>query len=160
MHVSYQDDRGANSVELQGELCEGSLHHAWDECIIRESLGSDSSAIAAELRADISDADRDSWQFDAPVEWANESYRITIDAAAEYCTMREGACWYSANNMMLQRGEERRAVTFDRQYVATHRGTVETTPGAGRSPSRRTLEQGTAIASTGPRLANKVRATG
>jgi len=126
MHVSYQDDRGANSVELQGALCEGSLHHAWDECIIRESLGSDSQAIAAALRADVTDADRASWQFDAPVEWANESYQLTIAADAEYCTMREGACWYDASNMMLQNGEARRAVTFDRQYVATHRATVET----------------------------------
>lgn len=125
MHVTYQDDRGANSIELTGELCEESLHGAWDDCIIRESLGDRSRRIAERLRSDITDADRLRWQHDSPVEWANESYQLATSVEAQYCTKRDGACWYSPDNMMLQRGEARRAVVFDSHYVALHSATVE-----------------------------------
>lgn len=125
MHVTFQDDRGANSIELAGNLCAGSLHFAWDVCIVRESLGDDPRAAARRLRDKIDDADRVRWQFDSPIEWANESFQLATAANAEYCIRQSGACWYAADNMLLQSGEAWRTVTLDRDYVATHRGTVE-----------------------------------
>ena len=125
MHVTYQDDRGANSIELESDSCEQSLHGGWDDCIIRDSLGDRSRRIAERLRDAISAADRARWQHDSPVEWANESYQLATSAEAQYCTWRDGACWYSVDNMMLQRGEPRRTVAFDDRYVAAHSATVE-----------------------------------
>lgn len=125
MHVSFQDDRGGNSIELSGSLCEGSLHFAWDVCIIRESLGNDARAIARRLHEEVDDADRARWQFDSPAEWADESLQLATAVNAEYCTRRSGACWYAVDNMLLQSGEGRRSVVLDRDYVATHKVTVE-----------------------------------
>ena len=124
MHVSYQDDRGANSIEVAGELCAGSLHFAWDDCLVRESLGTNARRIARRLRDAVSPVDRERWQRDAPAEWANESYQLAIAPAAEYCTRQQGACWYAADNLLLQRGEARRTVRVDDDYVASHADTV------------------------------------
>lgn len=36
MHVSFEDDRGANSVNV-GEPCGGNLHAVWDSCVIERA---------------------------------------------------------------------------------------------------------------------------
>lgn len=124
MHVSYQDDRGANSIEVQADYCEGSLHYAWDECLIKETLGDESRPIADGLLNTITDDQRTAWRYDSPAEWANESYQISTASAAEYCVWRDGACWYDADNMQLQRGEERRVLRLNDDYLDLHRDTV------------------------------------
>lgn len=125
LHVSFQDDRGANSISQPGGEESGNLHGAWDFDIIDRQLGANYLQIAAKLRADLSDRDRAEWMFDSPVEWANESYQITISAKVQYCTQKQGACWYSKNNMMLNPGEVWREVDITRRYTARHRKTVE-----------------------------------
>lgn len=124
MHVSYQDDRGANLIEVQSDFCEGSLHYAWDECLVSETLGNESRPIADRLLASITDDERAAWRFDSPAEWANESYQISTMSGTGYCVWRDGACWYDAENMELQRGEERRVLRMNDDYVERHRGTV------------------------------------
>ena len=124
MHVSFQDDLGANLIEVQAEFCEGSLHYAWDECLIEETLGSDARAIAERLRREISRDNRLAWQYDSPAEWANESFQIATAAEADYCRRLDGACWYDVDNMILQRGEERRVIQMDRAYVDAHQDLV------------------------------------
>lgn len=124
LHVSYQDDRGANNVETIG-MCEGNLHGAWDGCMIEREMGTDSRTIADGLLHTVSAADRLSWQHDSPIEWANESYQITISPETDYCDNRDGACWHSADNMLLNDGEEPRVVTVDQRYISAHRTTIE-----------------------------------
>jgi hypothetical protein len=125
MHVSFQDDLGANSVAQKGDDTNGNLHSAWDSDIIEQEIGSDFSQIAAELRTDISEQDRSQWSFDSPVEWANESFQVAISPAANYCTQKQGACWYGPDNMMLHQGEPQRDVAITDYYTATHSRTVE-----------------------------------
>ena len=124
MHVSYQDDRGANFVEVQSSYCEGSLHYAWDECLIAATLGNESRPIADRLLQTITDDERAAWRHDAPAEWANESYQITTRGDTGYCVWRDGACWYDKENMQLQRGEARRVVDLDQDYLERHGDTV------------------------------------
>jgi hypothetical protein len=38
LHVSFEDDRGGNSVSAQGSSCDN-LHAVWDRCIVEERLG-------------------------------------------------------------------------------------------------------------------------
>jgi hypothetical protein len=123
MHVSFQDDLGANSVAQKSD--DGNLHSAWDFDIIEQEIGSDFFQIAAELRADISAQDRSQWSFDSSVEWANESFQITISPAANYCTQQQGACWYGPDNMMLNQGEPEREVAITDYYTSTHSRTVK-----------------------------------
>lgn len=129
MHTTFADDRGANSVEaiveIDGELVETNLHAIWDSWIIGERLGDDYRRIAERLRASVTDADRALWQFDSPIEWANESFQIATAPAARYCVDREGACWYSSDNMILDAGEPRRRLTIDDGYAAAHIATIE-----------------------------------
>ena len=123
-HVSFQDDRGANSVNVRG-LCEGNLHGTWDGCIIARELGDDSRAIADRLLGEITDRDRAAWKYDVPVEWANESFQLSISKNMGYCVQQSGACWYEPDNMMLSKGENRRVMPIDQDYIDRHLPTIE-----------------------------------
>jgi hypothetical protein len=125
MHVSFQDDLGANLIAQEGDETNGNLHSAWDFNIIEREIGSDFSQIAAELRAEVSEQDRSRWSLDSSVEWANESFQVTISPATKYCTQKQGACWYAPDNMMLNRGEPQREVAITDYYTATHSRTVK-----------------------------------
>lgn len=124
MHVGYQDDQGANWVPNVGE-CERNLHATWDSCIIDALLGTDYRAIAQGLGAEITGAERQDWIHDGPVEWANESYRIAIDADTGYCVDKQDACWYGPDNFILSPGETQRTMKISRAYLKRHRSTVE-----------------------------------
>lgn len=125
LHISFADDRGGNQVLEQGGPCDNNLHSTWDTCIIVEEIGTDFEQNASLLEAEISDDDRDRWRFDSPIEWANESFQITISANVEYCVKQQGACWYSMDNMLLQDEETRRKVTVDQAYRTTHTEAVK-----------------------------------
>jgi len=120
MHVSFQDDRGANSNRVDPDSENASLHGVWDYTIIADSLGDDYQEIATSLRDDISEQQRAAWKHDSPIEWVNESFQITISPAAGYCIQKQGACWYSSDNMMLDQGEEWRNLTITADYLQMH----------------------------------------
>lgn len=125
LHVSFQDDRGGNFIAKQADQGHGNIHSVWDFDIIEQRIGSDYLKIAAGLRKEITDRERTTWRFDSPVEWANESYQITISPATEYCTQQQGACWYSADNMMIDKGERQRELLVSEQYLTQHKETIE-----------------------------------
>lgn len=129
MHVSFQDDRGANSNFVESELVAdpefSNLHGVWDYLIISYSLGEDFAAIAANLRRSISTEQRAAWRFDSPIEWANESYQITIAPEIRYCVQQQGACWYDQSNMMLDQDEDWRSLAIDEAYLQRHTPAVK-----------------------------------
>jgi hypothetical protein len=124
LHISFQDDLGANQIR-QKDNDESSLHGAWDFLIIDRELGDDHNQIAADLRATITAKDREQWMFDSSVEWVNESFQITIARKTGYCTLKNGACWYDKNNMILNPDEKWKEVDITRSYTRRHRKTVE-----------------------------------
>lgn len=120
MHVSFQDDRGANSIRVDPGDEDASLHGVWDYAIIAHNLGDDHRQIADDLYGDVSEQQRAAWKHDSPIEWVNESFQITISPAARYCVKKHGACWYSSDNMMLDQGEEWRNLTVAEDYLQLH----------------------------------------
>ena len=120
MHVAFQDDRGANSISVDVDLPDANLHAVWDYSILSRNLGDDYRQIAADLQTTVSDVQRDAWIHDSPIEWANESYQITISPSVEYCTLQQGACWYSSDSMMLNDGESWREMAITDEYLELH----------------------------------------
>jgi hypothetical protein len=88
-------------------------------------MGDDYAQIAVNLRDDISDQQRAAWRPDSPIEWANESFQITISPATDYCVQKQGACWYSSDNMMLDQGEEWRNLTITADYLQLQAPIIE-----------------------------------
>ena len=130
MHTTFSDDRGANSITAividdDGEFIESTLHGVWDYWIIHWQLGDDYQALADRLRESVDDTLRDQWRFDSPVTWANESFQLAISPEVRYCVQQSGACWYSANNMILDRGEPQRVMRIGEAYSAQHAATIE-----------------------------------
>ena len=125
MHVSFQDDRGANSNRVDPDNENANLHGVWDYTIIARIIGDDYAQIAANLRDDISEEQRAQWRPDSPIEWVNESFQITISPATNYCVQKQGACWYSSDNMMLDQGEEWRNLTITADYLQLQAPIIE-----------------------------------
>lgn len=119
-HVSFQDDRGANSIFVNGTDPEKNLHGVWDYDIFSSNYGNDYRQIATDFRVDINDDERLAWRHDSPVEWANESLQITLSKSAQYCTHKQGACWYTADNMLLSRGETWKQLKISKRYLRRH----------------------------------------
>ena len=125
MHVSFQDDRGANSNHVNPDDEDTSLHAVWDYRIVAYNLGENYRQIAADLSSAVSTDQIKAWQHDSPIEWANESFQISISPETRYCVQQQGACWYSSNNMLLDQGEEWRNLTIADDYKQLHAATVE-----------------------------------
>jgi len=124
LHVSFQDDRGGNSNNVDVDIPGANLHGVWDYLIISRNLGDDYRQIATDLRGSISDEQRNKWQHDSPIEWADESYQITTSASVNYCVQKQGACWYTNDNMMLDKGEPWRDIKITDDYLKSHSATV------------------------------------
>jgi hypothetical protein len=122
LHVSFQDDKGGNSNNVN--IPDANLHGVWDYVIISHNLGADYLKIATELRESIADEQRIAWKHDSPIEWANESFQITIAPSVNYCVQKQGACWYTSDNMMLDKGEPRRDITITDDYLEMHAAIV------------------------------------
>jgi len=120
LHVSFQDDRGANSIHVNLEMEYPNLHAVWDYSIISTNFGDNYLQIAARLGGQISDAQRMAWKHDSAIEWANESFQITIASATNYCVRKQGACWYSTDNMLLNSGEDWRKQMISNAYLRRH----------------------------------------
>jgi hypothetical protein len=84
LHVSFEDDRGGNSIRVSGE-CQSNLHSAWDTCLVVAAVGSDASAAATELLKSITPAKIEEWTHSGPRDWANESFALAERAETKYC---------------------------------------------------------------------------
>jgi hypothetical protein len=73
LHVSFEDDRGGNSVLVTG-LCGSNLHSTWDTCLVLKAVGEDVGEAATELMKTITPARIESWTRSKPMGWANESF--------------------------------------------------------------------------------------
>jgi len=60
LHISFEDDRGGNNIRESGP-CTDKLHAVWDTCLIARGLGSHASAIAKQLREEITPEERSQW---------------------------------------------------------------------------------------------------
>jgi len=125
LHVSFQDDLGGNSIAKKGAQGHANIHSVWDSEVIEQRVGNDYAQMAARLRSEITEQERTKWRFDSPVEWANESFQITISPATGYCTLKQGACWYGPDNMLLDRRERQRELLVSEQYLTQHKETIE-----------------------------------
>jgi hypothetical protein len=89
-------------------------------CIIEEGLGDDTHAAAGHLLEGVTDDNRATWRASRPIDWANESFAISIVPEVEYCVTTSSGCWYETQNARLDQGEPERTVLVDRAYIEIH----------------------------------------
>lgn len=69
LHVSFEDDRGGNSITVNG-ACAGNLHSAWDTCLVLKAVDADPAVAATDLLKDISPTTQEQWtQALDPKDW-------------------------------------------------------------------------------------------
>ena len=124
LHVSFEDDRGANKIDVDAP-CDSSLHSVWDTCIIEEKIGTRAREIAVDLRGEITDQDRSRWvparvDTAAIVGWANELLAITLRPSVQYCVQKQGECWYTATQKTYPGNGPKKKVDANDAYLGTH----------------------------------------
>jgi hypothetical protein len=94
LHVSFQDDLGGSKIDRikGGFYSSKDFHQVWDSGIISTARGSRDWWVYAQTLEDIDPSDRAAWQESTPLEWADESYQITIDDDTDYCAKANGSC--------------------------------------------------------------------
>ena len=120
LHVSFQDDRGGNQIAVSGGLCSWDLHAVWDSCIIEEAFPGDPRSIARDLLDKVTDEDRATWRVSRPIDWANESFAISVSPDVRYCVRTDSGCWYDPGNKQLDQGDPEKVVVIDQAYVETN----------------------------------------
>jgi hypothetical protein len=91
LHVSFEDDRGGNEIQVTGE-CTSNLHSAWDTCLVKAAVGENIQDAAASLMNSIAAAQAQEWRQSDPKQWANESFKITESVQTKYCVMHGNSC--------------------------------------------------------------------
>ena len=89
-------------------------------CIIEEALPSDLGSIARDLLDKVTDENRAAWRASRPIDWANESFAISVSPEARYCVPTDSGCWYEAQNEHLNQGELEKVVVIDQAYIETN----------------------------------------
>ena len=105
LHVSFADDRGGNDIDhiKGGFYSVPNLHAVWDSGIIAKAhAGRGWSTYARDLSAAIDDARRREWVRSEPIDWANESYRITIEHDVRYCARDGATCRWEGRTRTLR----------------------------------------------------------
>jgi S1/P1 Nuclease len=91
LHVSFEDDRGGNSILVTG-VCGTNLHSAWDTCLVLKAVGEDVGEAATELVKTITPAKIEGWTHLDPMDWANETFTIAEQAQTKYCIRQGASC--------------------------------------------------------------------
>jgi hypothetical protein len=100
LHVSFEDDRGGNSIPVSG-LCGSNLHSAWDTCLVLRAVGEDVNESATELMKTITPGRIESWNHSNPMDWANESFAIAEQARTEYCIRQGASCDHPSGKVKI-----------------------------------------------------------
>jgi hypothetical protein len=92
LHVSFEDDRGGNSILVTGECGDSNLHSAWDTCLVLKAVGEDVDQAVTDLLTTLPTAKIESWIHSGPMDWANESFAIAEQAQTKYCIRQGASC--------------------------------------------------------------------
>ena len=88
LHVSFADDQGGNKIKpIEGGFYTSkALHSVWDRGIIAKAEHNEGwKAFADALSRKITAGNAAAWVGGNQVDWANESYQLTISPDLEYC---------------------------------------------------------------------------
>jgi len=91
LHVSFEDDRGGNQIDVSGK-CSENLHSTWDTCLVVAAVGKNLQDAADKLRKAVTKAQEQEWTQSDPKAWANESFKITESVSTQYCEKTGGTC--------------------------------------------------------------------
>jgi S1/P1 Nuclease len=107
LHISFQDDRGGNSINsIRGNFFasnNNNLHKVWDSGIIQKMMGESWQMFADFLSSNITDEEREEWRGATPEQMAQESFDIATLREVLYCRMDGSECEAIGNTRTLER---------------------------------------------------------
>ena len=117
LHASDDHDAGGNRVRVQWDgQAPGSLHQYWDTVFV-QGLGADPRAVAAELIAHITPADRQAWARGDAQRWAWQSYELARSIAYGWLPAPDARGHYRLSSRYAARAEQVVALQLSRAGV-------------------------------------------
>jgi hypothetical protein len=117
LHAAFKDDHVGTGIPVVGE-CTGTMHAAWDTCLVTRTVGRDAAQAAAEIANSVTPALRRSWSASRPRDWANESFAIATKASTKYCTRRGGICERPPGGVVIDAAYLRENAAIVRERLA------------------------------------------
>jgi nuclease S1 len=99
LHVSFEDDRGGNTINVSG--CARNLHAVWDRCLVEYAVGRDVVKAASNMMTTITPDMLNQWTKSTPRDWANESFTIAKAPTTRYCVMHGPSCDPMAETLII-----------------------------------------------------------
>ena len=149
LHVSFEDDRGGNSIKISVEdrtcgskkFYKDNLHAVWDNCLLEAGLyervrqspeySEDWTRFSITYAATAFLLDDTSVEFEReivdgePWEWAQESLEITLNPKTGYCFKDGNICKYDEDREKYQKGEKKRYFFVTQKYINDHKEIAE-----------------------------------
>jgi len=148
LHISFADDKGGNSIDVQlagrcGRAASrpDNLHAVWDNCLLeaglfervrkradfKKSWSKNTITYRAvdTIQAQTSLTEEKSFVGSQPFEWAAESYKITLDPKVSYCVKVGNTCQYSPTLVTLPDKKSKRVQQIDQAYLAAFERVAE-----------------------------------
>ncbi len=91
VHVSLRGDSGGNAIGVSGE-CTYDFHNTWDTCLVEKAVGTDVRVAATALINAIPPGMQDQWKQGGTLDWARESFAITLAPKTKYCVQQGSLC--------------------------------------------------------------------
>jgi len=146
LHVSFADDLGGNQikVKLRGKCGThryrykpSKLHAVWDDCLlqaglfekVRQSPGFKKSwgkrtityRAVDYLVQTTSLEEEKKIVSGTPIDWANQSLKVTLKPTTLYCVKVGENCQYSVTQNTLKRGDKKRKQIITQDYINDHK---------------------------------------
>lgn len=150
LHVSFADDLGGNNIKISLKGKCGThkyrykpkkLHAIWDDCLLQAGLfervrqspeykkkwGKRTITYRAVdyLQSTTSLSEEKRIVTGNPIDWANQSLRVTLKPTTHYCIQKGEYCQYSETQIYLNRGGKKRTQTITQDYIDNHSALVE-----------------------------------
>jgi hypothetical protein len=111
MHISREEDKGGNTIQVSYNDKGTNLHSLWDTRML-EKEGLTFTQLAAKFDS-IPDADIKQWQSDPIIQWAWESYQISSELYAEIEQMNKKVIddvYYEKHMLTVQKRMQQAAI--------------------------------------------------
>jgi hypothetical protein len=112
LHVSFQDDRGGNQIQVSG--CAQNLHAVWDRCLVEYAVGRDVPKAVAALIQTITAEKQALWSSSNPRAWANETFNLAKAPSTRYCVVHGQSCDPTTDQFL----------TITTEYIETNKPVV------------------------------------
>ena len=100
LHISYESDKGGNTIQIDSKSKCKTLHWYWDECLLKSNKQR-TNEIVTLLQSQWLANQEKTLALSTVNNWANESYQIVRQANMQYCQLKNNVCLANKQRVII-----------------------------------------------------------